>query len=197
MGGSTVPLARILREHRLPAVAIAIVLAVNVAALVVGVLPLSRAVDSAGRRAAAAEAELAAAEADVAAAEATRAGKDQAAEDLQAFYTDVLPGGLSEARGLMHTSLAQLAAAEGVNYLRLSTATERPRNSRLERLRTTLTLSGSYDDIRRFIHAIETREEFVIVENMVLAEGSRAGGDDLALTLDLSTYYVSEPPDGR
>lgn len=196
-GGIGVTTGRIVAEHRLAIGVLAVVLALNVAALVAGVLPLARVLDATERRAAAAADELAAAEADLVAAEAMRTGKDKAVEDLQTFYTEVLPAGAAEARGLLHTSLAQLAAAEGVSYLRLSANTERLRDSLLERMRAQMTLSGSYADIRRFIHAIETREGFVIIENVMLGEGAEAGSSDLALTLDLSTYYRVGGVDGR
>lgn len=196
-GGIGVTTGRIVAEHRLAIGVLAVVLALNVAALVAGVLPLARVLDATERRAAAAADELAAAEADLVAAEAMRTGKDKAVEDLQTFYTEVLPADAAEARGLLHTSLAQLAAAEGVSYLRLSANTERLRDSLLERMRAQMTLSGSYADIRRFIHAIETREGFVIIENVMLGEGAEAGSSDLALTLDLSTYYRVGGVDGR
>lgn len=196
-GGIGVTPGRVVAEHRLAIGGLAVVLALNVAALVAGVLPLARVLDATERRAVAAAEELAAAEADLVAAEAMRTGKDKAVEDLQTFYTDVLPADAAEARGLLHTSLAQLAAAEGVSYLRLSANTERLRDSRLERMRAQMTLSGSYADIRRFIHAIETREGFVIIENVMLGEGADAGSSNLALTLDLSTYYRVGGVDGR
>ena len=196
-GGVGVSVGRIVGEHRLAIGVLGVVLALNVAALVVGVLPLARVLDATERRAAAAADERAAAEADLRAAEAMRTGRDKAVEDLQTFYSEVLPSDAAEARGLLHTSLAQLAAAEGVTYLRLAANTERARDSVLERMRAQMTLSGSYADIRRFIHAIETREDFVIIETMVIGEGAEASPTNLALTLDLSTYYRTGGGDGR
>jgi Tfp pilus assembly protein PilO len=196
-GGAAVGIGRILAEHRLALGLLLVVLVLNAVALAAGVLPLSRAVDAAERRAAAADAERAAARLDVTAAEAMRTGRDQAVEDLDTFYADVLPADAAEARAMLHTALAQLAAAEGVNYLRLSASTDRPRDSALERMHTQMGLSGAYDDIRRFIHAIETGPGFVVINNMVLAEGSESGGQGLTLTLDLETYYRRLEADGR
>jgi Tfp pilus assembly protein PilO len=154
-------------------------------------------VEGAERRAAAADVELAAAQAEVQAAEAMRAGKDQAADDLDAFYATVLPGNAAEARAMLHTALAQLAAAERVNYLRLSASTSRERDSLLEQMHTQMVLDGGYDDIRRFIHAIETGPGFVIINRVVLGEGGASEEGGLSLTLDLSTYYRSAGADGR
>jgi hypothetical protein len=43
--------------------------------------------------------------------------------------------------------------------------------------------------MRSFIHAIETAPEFVVIENVSLAEGSNEGS--LRLAMDLSTYFRS------
>ncbi len=196
-GTASLPLGRIFREHRLSIGGLAVLLAINLAALVVGVLPLARAVGSAEGRAAAAARELAAAHAEVETAKATHVSKDRAIEDLDAFYAKVLPAGPAAARAMLHTAMAQLAAAEGVTYLRLSATTERDRDSALEGMRTQMMLDGDYADIRRFIHAIESGEDFVIIDNILIAEGSASGGGGLALTLNLVTYYRAAGPDGR
>lgn len=186
--GDRVPVGRVVREHRIALTLVGSLLVANAVGLGLGVLPLTQAVAAAEHRLALAEAALARAEADVAAAEAMRAGRDRAVADLATFYEQVLPGSLAEARHVLHTRLAQLAAAEGVSYLRQSSNTDRARDSRLERLRVQMTLSGRYDDIRRFVHAIEAQEPFVIIENVVLGEGAQPGAP-LTLTLELSTYY--------
>lgn len=196
-GGTSIPFGRIVAEHRLAIGLLVVAVVVNLVALIAGVLPLSSAVDAAERRAEAAGAELAAARSDVAAAEAMRVGKDQAAEDLNAFYETVLPPDSGVARAMLHTALAQLAAAEGVNYRRLSASTDQQRESLLQRMFAQMVLDGDYDDIRRFIHAIETGPDFIIINNMALGEGSETGGEGLSLTLDLETYYRSPGTDGR
>ncbi|MDP1572295.1 MAG: GspMb/PilO family protein [Vicinamibacterales bacterium] len=188
-GGASVAVGRVVGEHRVVIGVLAVVLALNAGAFAAGVVPLSRAVESAERRAAAATIELTAAEADVVAAGAMQSGRDQAVQDLDTFYANVLPENAAEARGMLHTSVALLAAGEGVNYRRLSAFTDRQRDSRLERMYTQMTLDGDYDDIRRFIHRIETGDGFVIIDNLLMGEGSQAGATGLSLTIDLSTYY--------
>ena len=49
-------------------------------------------------------------------------------------------------------------------------------------------LSGSYADMRTFIHALETAPEFVVIDNVSLAEDD-PDADSLVVTLRLSTYY--------
>ena len=49
-------------------------------------------------------------------------------------------------------------------------------------------LSGAYRDIRRFIHALETAPEFLIIEEIVLSQGDETETGEV-LSLVLSTYY--------
>ena len=49
-------------------------------------------------------------------------------------------------------------------------------------------LSGAYRDIRRFIHALETAPEFVVIEEIVLSQGDETEAGEV-LSLVLSTYY--------
>ncbi len=66
---------------------------------------------------------------------------------------------------------------------------EKPeRESSLGRLKTEMTLEGDYEEIRQFIYDLETAPEFVVIDDMALAEGGEAGAP-LVLTLSLSTYY--------
>ena len=52
--------------------------------------------------------------------------------------------------------------------------------------------SGRYDDIREFLYALETADDFVIVDSIVLAEGDEPSSP-LNLTLNVSTYYKAGP----
>jgi Tfp pilus assembly protein PilO len=49
-------------------------------------------------------------------------------------------------------------------------------------------LMGNYADVRDFIHEIESSPEFVVIDEINLAEGSQ-GDSMLRLTLQLSTYF--------
>lgn len=186
--GAEVPLARAMHEHRGWLVPLAIALVVNAVLLVAVVLPLSRGVAGNEQRAAAAQTALAAAEQDLKAAEAQRDGKAQATTDLDVFYREVLPKDVSDARRLTHVKLAQMAATHDVLYERGSTSAQRIKDSALERLHVSMSLAGEYEDIRAFLHALETAAEFVVIDNMVLTDDARDSGG-LSLTLDVSTYY--------
>ena len=51
-----------------------------------------------------------------------------------------------------------------------------------------MVLAGTYADMRDFIYQLETAPEFVVIDNVQLAEGGDGSGS-LVVTLDLSTYY--------
>ena len=183
-----VPLARVLREHRTALVPLGVVLAINVALLVLVVLPLSQRVQSNEARAELAERAQAAAEAEFKQAEALRDGKARATTDLDTFYRQVLPASVSAARRIMELQLQQKAREFGVRFQRSNGTEEELRDSTLARLTYALTLSGDYDDIRAFIYDLETSPNFVVIDNVVLAEGLDANSP-LSLSLELSTYY--------
>ncbi len=185
---SDVPLARVLTEHRRVLVPLAVLLAINIGVLVAAVLPLRGSVASGGARAQASTQALAEARAELAAAEATRDGQAQATRDLDRFYREVLPADVSAAQRLTHSKLALLARTHDVVFLQSSTAPEILRDSVLERLAVSYTLTGDWDDVQQFIHAIETMPEFVVIDNVTLSEGGDASAP-LALTLDVSTFY--------
>ncbi len=62
-----------------------------------------------------------------------------------------------------------------------------PKTGTLVQLKIDMDLSGSYGDIRAFIHQLETSPEFVVIDNIELGQGSDAV--PLAVTVHLSTYY--------
>ena len=55
-----------------------------------------------------------------------------------------------------------------------------------------MVLSGTYAEMRDFIYQLETAPEFVVIDNIQLAEGSEGTGS-LVVTLDLSTYFRVVP----
>lgn len=194
--GAEVPFARVVSEHRRWLWPVGIVLAINIGVLGFVVLPLRQSVENGAARADASARALREAMADLQNAEATRDGQTQASADLEKFYDEVLPANLTAARRIMVIKLQQLTRSHGVDF-RSGTATpEDVSDSTLERLHVNLALSGDWDDIRQLIYEIETGPDFVVIENLDLAEGSQ--NTELSLTLDLSTYYqVGTKTNGR
>ena len=62
-----------------------------------------------------------------------------------------------------------------------------PKESTLTQLKIEMVLSGTYANMRAFIHQLETAPEFVVIDNIELGQG--ADGGPLGVTLHLSTYY--------
>ena len=134
-----------------------------------------------------------AAERDLAAAEALVTGKTQAEHELVTFYDKVLPASQSAARRMTYAALPALASRANVKYRegRLRGAA-RPEEERAARAACDIrmVLEGEYERVRRFIYELETSPEFVIIDDVTLAQDDP--GKPLLLTLELSTYYRLE-----
>jgi hypothetical protein len=183
-----IPWSRVMRERRRALWPLAVALAVNLIVLAAVVLPLSRRVNANEQRAQQAARSETAAQAEYRAAENMREGKAQATQDLATFYESVLPPNVAAARRILQSKVLTLAEEHGVEYKSGSANTQEARDTGLERLVFSLTLSGQYDDIRAMIYDLETAPEFIVIDNIVLSE-ARAGEEGLTWALELSTYY--------
>jgi Tfp pilus assembly protein PilO len=179
---------RVLREKQALIVPIAIALLVNVALYLVVVYPLSKKVDGGERQSEAAVAALNAARRDFAAARATVAGKGQADQELQKFYTDVLPPDVSGARRITFLRIDQLAQESGLRVERQTSDPKPQRESGLVKFSYQASLSGDYRSIRRFVHQLETAPEFLILENLQLRQ-SDIEDRGLNVEVQIATYY--------
>ena len=193
--GTEVPWSRIISDHRRWVALVGIVLAINLVVLFAVVMPMRRSAESGTSQAEQSVVALNAAIADLKDAEATRDGQAQASTDLDRFYGEVLPQDFAAARRITQLRLAQMARANNVAFQRGASMPELLRNSPLERLRVTCALEGDWDDIRQLIYEIETGADFIVIDNVALAEGEDSAAP-LALQLDVSTYYRI-PANGR
>jgi Tfp pilus assembly protein PilO len=182
---------RMLQEKRslvLPLVAAAVV---NVAVYLLVVYPLTARTASVEARAQTAAISLAHALTEFRAAEATRTGRTRADAQLKRFYTEILPRDYPGARRITYLRLAKLAEESNLDYDRRDFKTKRDRDSTLEQLDGSMTLTGEYRDVRQFLHVLETAPEFVVIRDVSLAQQER--DQPLTLTLQLATYYQAEP----
>jgi Tfp pilus assembly protein PilO len=186
--------SRILHEHRRAIAALAILLGVNAVVYALLVYPLAERVANIQQRDAAAERALTAAQADHARATGTLTGQDRASAQLMTFYERVLPADLASARRLTHLRLPQLARQSRLRFERSAYEPVSERGSTLTRLKTEMTLTGSYQDVRSFIHQLEASPEFVVIDDIFLAEEDAESGM-LAVRLQLSTYFREAPRD--
>jgi Tfp pilus assembly protein PilO len=183
---------RVVSEHRTLVVTLAAVLAVNVAVYALVVRPLGAKSEGAANRAATAAAALASAQRELAMAQALVEGKARADEELSAFYERVLPADLAAARRLTYASLPALARRTNVKYEERRTEIEdAEKDSRLGHLRIRMVLKSDYEDFRDFIYQLESAPEFVILDDVTLAESEATG--PLTITLNLSTYFRLKP----
>jgi hypothetical protein len=60
----------------------------------------------------------------------------------------------------------------------------------------TMVLAGSYQDVRQFIHQLETAPEFVVIEDVALVQGEERTAP-LVLTLQMATYYWTGTEEGQ
>lgn len=182
---------RILRERRTVILPLAGVAVLNVAIYLLLVYPLSLRVSATEGRQTFAARQLAAAEREYAAARAMLTSKDRADAELRTFYGEVLPADLAGARRITYARLAQLAREADLSYDRRSYEPNANYDGSLQKVRITMVLEGEYRNVRRFIHALETAPEFVVIEEMSLTEGTDANAP-LTLTLELATYFRAE-----
>lgn len=184
---------RVVAEHRRLVLGLGVAVVINALVYAFVVYPLSERVANVAERERAAEETLAQARAAHDQASGTLTGKSRAAAELTTFYQDVLPQDLAGARRLTYLRLARLARESGLDYQRASYAPVVETGSTLTRLQIQLVLSGTYPDMRNFIYQLETASEFVVIDNVHLAEGADEGGS-LVVTLDLSTYFRNQAP---
>jgi hypothetical protein len=182
---------RVFAENRKPIIWLAAGLALNVVIYAFGVYPLAQRVANVSQRNDTAAQALAAARQENEQASGALTGKDQAMTKLAKFYTEVLPPTLASARQLTHLRLAQMARTHGLRYGRAQSEPIPGKESKLTQLKVELSLGGSYAGVRAFLHDLETAPQFVVIDNVVLAESD--ADDRVELTLALSTYYRSTP----
>jgi Tfp pilus assembly protein PilE len=188
-------LARVAGEHRRVLVPLGLLAVVNVGVLALAVYPLSLKVAASQRRADAAGARLAQVEHEVSRVHATLATTEQADKDLARFYADVLPRDVSAARHQTYAHLAALADEHNLAVARRTYAIDEGYKGRLQRLQIAMVLTGEYPDIRDFIYALETSPEFVVIEDVSVAEGARLESG-LTVNLQLATYFRGDGAHG-
>lgn len=185
---------RVLTEYRRLVIVLAVLAIANVAVFALGVYPLTANRAAVERRAQQAQQAKVAAERDFAAAKAMVSSEGRAVGELKTFYQDVLPASLAGARRITYARLAQLARDANLRSDRRSYEPDAQYDGALRRLRITMVLEGEYRSVRQFIHAVESAPEFIVIDDVSLAEGARPDAP-LTLTLALATYYHAEGND--
>jgi Tfp pilus assembly protein PilO len=183
---------RIYGERRAVLLPLLILLAANVAVLALAVLPLAQSVSNLEDESTNTATELWRARQLDKQAKDAGASEQRADVELRKFYGEVLPGDAVAARKLV-AFLEHSANANGLTFQRTQLEEASVKDSRLERMSGKVTLIGDYPNIRKFLYAVETAPEFVIVERVALAQATdtkSTSSGRLVVTLDIATYYV-------
>ena len=184
-------LKRIVVEKRSLVIPLALALLVNVAVYALVVYPLETKAATATDRATAADQSLRAAERDLAKARGLVSGKSHADQELATFYDKVLPSDFAAAQRMTYAWVPALARKANVRYearhQEIDTARESGKNATIGRLKTRVVLQCDYENFRQFVYELETSPEFVIIDDVSIAQTE--ANRPLSLTLELSTYY--------
>ena len=181
-------------ERRAIILPLAAALLVNAVIFGFVVYPSSGRVARAEQREQLALQELTAAQREFGAATRTQRDKVRAEEDLQKFYSEILPADMAGARRATYLHLAQLARDAGLQYQRRLEESREPSESVQDRAPTlarfdiTMVLEGDYEGVRQFLRDVEASDGFIVIDNIGLAEGTDRSAT-LVLTVELSTYY--------
>lgn len=187
---------RVYAERRRVLLPLIVAALVNVAVFVLVVLPLGRSVASAEVAAQNATLSLASARQLERQARNASASRERADRELQQFYTAVLPDSFAVASRTANRWLQEAARDAGLSFRGANFAWEEVRESPLSRAYSDVTLRGRYADIRRFLHAVESAAEFLVVERVELAQSSTntpANAGVLEVSLLVSTFFRTEP----
>lgn len=179
---------RVLAEKRALIVPVVVALLVNVALYLIVVYPLSKKVAGGQQQSEVAVTALNGARRDFAAARATVKGKGEADQELEKFYSDVLPPDVSGARRITFFRIDQLAQQCGLRVERQTSDPKPQRDSNLVKFTYRASLSGEYRNIRRFVHELETAPEFLVLENLQLRQ-SEIENRGLNVDVEIATYY--------
>lgn len=180
---------RVLAEKRSLIWPLALVLVANALVYALVVYPLSQKVAFGQQDADAANFALLTARREHANARATVTGKGQADAELAKFYSDVLPPDLSGARRITYLPLEHLAEESNLRLERQALSPDERNQGGLAKLTTTATLTGEYRDIRRFLHQLETRPEFIVLENVDLSQNESELSRGITVTVQVATYF--------
>ena len=183
-------LKRILLEKRAVVLPLALVLLATSASTRSSCTRWRRSRRTPKQRAAAAAQSLRSAQRDLAAARALATGKSSRGSGARRLLRKVLPGELTQRRcSKTYVRVPALARKLNVKFEKRDEELEKAttKDQRFGRIKTRIVLQGDYEAIRRFIYELETAPEFVIIDDVALAQSE--ADKPLTLTLALSTYF--------
>jgi Tfp pilus assembly protein PilO len=184
---------RVYDDRRSVALPLLVALLINAGVWLLGVLPLQTRLSAAEADSREAAVELVNARRIGEQASEASASRGQADTQLKAFYDTILPGDFATAVKTTNIWLQQAARDVGLTFRQSQFDREPVDDSRLTRAYSTVSLTGGYADLRRFLHALETAEEFIVLERVELieADSNQEGGGPISIDIVVSTYFVA------
>lgn len=85
--------------------------------------------------------------------------------------------------------IAKLARSFGIASDQVHYENESVDNGALERFGSVVPMAGGYADLRKFIQAVESSDNFLVIERVAL--GSGKSSDVLDLNITLATYFIA------
>jgi Tfp pilus assembly protein PilO len=127
-------------------------------------------------------------EKEVKAKEAYLASMTKARDDMKRLSLDVLS---TRQRRMINVQLevAKLVREFGIALDRVQYENETLDNGALERFGIVVPLNGGYTNLRKFIQAVESSENFLVIERVALGAGKSA--DVVELNITLATYFIA------
>lgn len=189
--------ARVYRERRRVVLPLLVLLVANLAVLALVIFPLQRRVQATAEAESRALTQMAAAKREDTEARMAQSRKQEVDVELAKFYKEILPRDLASAQVTTQLWLATVARNNGVMFQQSTDRHAEVRDSRMIKVTSEATLSGTYRDIRKFLYALESAPQFVIIEEVQLGDtGTSAQQNakgELEIAIKAATYFVREP----
>lgn len=106
---------------------------------------------------------------------------------LRTFYDDVLST-KRERMTAVQSEVRRIASRFNINPETISYSRHIYEGDQIVKFSAVLPLTGSYENLRAFINAVENSDNFLTVESINLSD-SKEGGVILSLNITLSTYF--------
>ena len=127
-------------------------------------------------------------EKEVAQKEDYRKSLEKARDEMKRLAGDVLSTRQRRMIGVQ-LEINKLARSFGIASDQVHYENESVDNGALERFGSVVPLAGGYADLRKFIQAVESSDNFLVIERVAL--GSGKSSDVLELDITLATYFIS------
>lgn len=124
--------------------------------------------------------------------EAYLASLEKARDGIQHFASDVLSTRQKRMIGVQ-LEVTKLLKEFGIAFDRVQYENQTIENGALERFGIVVPLAGGYSNLRKFIQAVESSKNFLVIERVSLGTGKSGGVVDLNITL--ATYFMA--PDAK